>query len=353
MTVVPVYKRRLLALYWVLMSLCFMAHALLNYFNPFLFNSSIEQASVVVSIPEGSNIKQIARSLHEYKAISSPLWFVAYVSLRGWEKELKYGEYQFFKGDTPIDIAAKIQRADVVTHQITVVEGWRFKDLKAHLNKLKTITHTIKEKTDEEIAKILDIPTAFLDGAFLPNTYYYNYGESDINLLRRFRHAMQEVFKQEFNNQQTEHTAFSTWTHSVQDEYKVLSLAAIIEKEAVTTQEYKIISSVFHNRLLKNMLLQADPTVIYAAGDRYKGVIRKRHLRFKSPYNTYTTKGLPPFPIAYAGVLAIRAAINPVKSDYLYFVAKGDGREHFFNSSLKEHNKMVKRYWNIIEKRNN
>ena len=124
--------------------------------------------------------------------------------------------------------------------------------------------------------------------------------------------------------------------------HEIITLASLIEKETGVDSERKIISSVFHNRLRKNMRLQTDPTVIYAM-EKFDGNIRKRDLKIDSPYNTYRHKGLPPGPIANPGLKSIVAAISPIESDHLYFVSRQDGSHHF-SSTLIEHNRAVQKY---------
>jgi UPF0755 protein len=124
--------------------------------------------------------------------------------------------------------------------------------------------------------------------------------------------------------------------------HEIITLASLIEKETGLDSERKLISSVFHNRLRKNMRLQTDPTVIYAI-EKFDGNIRKRDLKIDSPYNTYRYKGLPPGPISSPGIKSIEAAIFPIKSNHLYFVSRQDGSHHF-SSTLVEHNQAVKKY---------
>ena len=124
--------------------------------------------------------------------------------------------------------------------------------------------------------------------------------------------------------------------------HEIITLASLIEKETGLDSERKIISSVFHNRLRKNMRLQTDTTVIYAI-EKFDGNIRKRDLKIDSPYNTYRYKGLPPGPIASPGIKSIVAAMSPIESDKLYFVSRQNG-SHYFSSTLKEHNQAVQKY---------
>jgi UPF0755 protein len=132
-------------------------------------------------------------------------------------------------------------------------------------------------------------------------------------------------------------------TIPLKSSYEALILASIVEKETGQASERPLIASVFMNRLKRSMRLQTDPTVIYGMGDRFDGNIRKRDLSADTPWNTYTREGLPPTPIAMPGMASLRAATHPTESDYLYFVARGDG-SHEFSRTLEEHNRAVAKY---------
>ncbi|MFA0677922.1 endolytic transglycosylase MltG, partial [Vibrio sp. 10N.222.51.A6] len=170
---------------------------------------------------------------------------------------------------------------------------------------------------------------------------HYTYGTTDLDLLKRAHRDLMNVVNDEWENRADK--------LPLKSPYEALILASIIEKETAVASERERVSSVFVNRLNKRMRLQTDPTVIYGMGASYKGNIRKKDLRTPTPYNTYTMSGLPPTPIAMAGKASINAALNPEKSNYLYFVASGTGG-HVFSKSLTEHNRAVRAYLKQLRK---
>jgi UPF0755 protein len=173
------------------------------------------------------------------------------------------------------------------------------------------------------------------EGRFLPETYHYTRGLTDLDVLRRTYTAMQTALE-------------AAWRKRAADvplktPYEALILASIVEKETGVAAERPQIAGVFARRLRLGMLLQTDPTVIYGLGSAFDGNLTRRHLETPTPYNTYTTAGLPPTPIALPGRDALEAAVNPAPGEALYFVAKGDGSHHF-SATLAEHNRAVARY---------
>jgi UPF0755 protein len=174
------------------------------------------------------------------------------------------------------------------------------------------------------------------EGFFLPETWSYIRGDSDLDILRRSHVAMNELLADLWASRSEDSVLVSP--------YAALILASIVEKETGVAGERAQIAGVFLRRLEKGMRLQTDPTVIYGLGDDYDGDLKRRHLRdTTNPYNTYAIKGLPPTPIALPGEAALRAVFSPDDNASLYFVAKGDG-SHAFSATLKEHEENVRRY---------
>jgi UPF0755 protein len=223
----------------------------------------------------------------------------------------------------------------VVLHQFTVVEGWRFTDLLTAVR-----AHAAVRSLDMVAADImaeLGKPGAAPEGQFLPDTYVFPKGTTDLQVLRLAHEALIERLGAAWAERSPD-TVLS-------DPYEALILASIIEKETALPSERGLISGVFQARLQRGMRLQTDPTVIYGLGDAFDGNLRRRDLARDTPYNTYTRRGLPPTPIALPGVASLQAAVNPELTGALYFVATGepDG-SHSFSATVEEHNAAVRRY---------
>jgi UPF0755 protein len=173
-----------------------------------------------------------------------------------------------------------------------------------------------------------------LEGYLYPDTYFFNKTISPEDMTRQMVRKFFSVWSKEFD---TRATQLGMTRH------QVVTLASIVEKETGAPNERPMISSVFHNRLKKHMRLQSDPTTIYGIWKRYKGNIHKRDLLESTPYNTYTVAALPVGPISNPGVEAIRAALHPAESPYLFFVSHNDGT-HEFTKTFGEHTAAVKRF---------
>ncbi|CAM3651889.1 putative aminodeoxychorismate lyase [Vibrio aerogenes CECT 7868] len=248
---------------------------------------------------------------------------------------IKAGTYQIHPGESFKVILSRFVAGDEFQFSITMIEGSRFKDWLNKLSQSPHLQHTLSGLTEPEIAEKLGISHKKLEGLFLAETYHFTDGTSDLDILQRAHVKLNQVLNQAWQNK-AEHLPLKS-------PYEALILASIIEKETSVDAERKRIASVFVNRLNKKMRLQTDPTVIYGMGDQYNGNIRKKDLRTPTPYNTYVIRGLPPTPIATVGVASLQAVMNPEKTNYLYFVASGQGG-HVFSKSLSEHNRAVRNY---------
>ncbi len=245
---------------------------------------------------------------------------------------LQVGDYSIRHGITPRELLAKLESGKVIQHRFTLVEGWSFRDLRAALANDPTLE---KKATDLDAAALMAAigrAGQHPEGRFLPETYHYTRGQSDLDLLRRAALAMDKALD-------------DAWQARAQDvpietPEQLLTLASIIEKETGKASERPEIAGVFARRLRMGMRLQTDPTVIYGMGSAYDGNIRRSDLTTDTPYNTYTRAGLPPTPIAMPGRAALFAAGQPADGDTLYFVSRGDG-SHVFSATLAEHNRAV------------
>lgn len=294
----------------------------------------IEEAQFV-TIASGTSLNRELQQLTEQKWIEDS--FVA-----GWVRrfhpelsQIKTGTYKLQPKMTLQQALALLVSGKEYQFSVTFVEGSRFQEWRDILAKNENIIHLLTGLSEFDIAQQLGIEHDKLEGLFLAETYHFTKGTSDVEILKR-AHQKLEKFLQ------------VTWEHRqdglpIQTPYEALILASIIEKETALADERERIAAVFINRLNKRMRLQTDPTVIYGMGHTYKGNIRKKDLRERTPYNTYVISGLPPTPIAMPGEASIYAALNPEQSDYLYFVASGEGG-HNFSKTLADHNRAVRAY---------
>ena len=296
---------------------------------------ALPQQPTVFLIKSGSNIKSIAQDLVRQKIIEDPWLFILLAKVKGVETRVRAGEYQIKAEMTPDDLLEKFTQGSSIQYNLTVIEGWTFRQMLAAIADDPIIEHTLEGKTNEEIMNLLGYPEQHPEGLFFPDTYRFPKGTSDVDFLRRAYQVMQKHLSREWNQRASGLPLDSS--------YDALILASIIEKETGAGFERPLISGVFIQRMKKNMRLQTDPTIIYGLGEKFDGDIRFRDLKKDTPYNTYLHAGLTPTPIALPGLGAIRAALHPAKTQALYFVSKGDGTHHF-SATLEEHNAAVKRY---------
>lgn len=286
-------------------------------------------------VPPGSSLKSIARTFAEKGLIEHPAAFVVLARVLGKAGRIKAGYYELDQAVTPYRLLNMITEGKTRLNKVTIVEGWTFAQMRADLDGREDIRHDSRNLSDGEILKAIGAQELYPEGLFFPDTYYYNIGESDLDL---FRHAYATMKKRLGEAWQGRANGLPFETP-----YQALIMASIVEKETGAADERPLIASVFINRLRIGMPLQTDPTVIYGMGKRFDGNLRKVDLQEDTPYNTYTRRGLTPTPIALPGEGAIQAVLHPADSPALYFVAKGNGR-HQFSNTLEEHNRAVLRY---------
>lgn len=250
---------------------------------------------------------------------------------------LKVGEYALDPGITPRTLLLNMRNGKVINYRITIVEGWNIRQLRAAINAATPLLHETRQLDDAALMKLLGHPGQHPEGRFLPETYVYSRGDSDVDVLKRAYEAMDKALAEVWKTRADD--------LPLKSPEEALILASIIEKETGLASERPQIAGVFARRLKLGMKLQTDPTVIYGIGSGYDGNIRRSDLLTDTPYNTYTRIGLTPTPIAMPGLDALRAAVNPAPGDALFFVALGDGSgSHVFTATLGEHNAAVARY---------
>jgi UPF0755 protein len=309
-------KRRIFTL---LILLALLVTAGLGYYvnRPMLLPAT----PLVFDLKQGSSLKSAARELHQAGLLQQDWTFVWLARLFGKSTKLKAGNYVLEHPVSLLELLETISKGEVSERQLSVIEGWTFKEFRDALNTNPDIVHDTARLSDAEILQRIGATENHPEGLFFPDTYYFAAGSNDLVIFKRARAPGLPL----------------------QSPYQALILASIVEKETGTPSDRAMIAGVFVNRLRKGMLLQTDPTVIYGLGDRFDGNLHKRDLLADTAYNTYTRAGLTPTPIALPGLAALQAALHPAQTDALYFVSRGDGSSQF-SSTLTAHNRAVDRY---------
>ncbi|WIF94502.1 endolytic transglycosylase MltG [Caminicella sporogenes] len=311
--------------------------ALLFYFNSLKGPvDKNDNKNIIINIPRGSSSSKIASILKENHLIKSKFVFKLVSKQKKADNLFKAGSYRFKKSMSMYQIIDKIISGDVYkeTVRITIPEGFELKQIvdrivnndKLNIDREKLMY--VIENGDFDFKFLKGIPKGKnrLEGFLFPDTYEFEKNITEKEIIYKMLKRFDEVFKKEYY-ERAEQLNMSV--------VEVVTLASIIEKEAKLDEERAIISSVFHNRLKKNMLLQSCATVQYALGKR-KERLTYKDLEINSPFNTYKRFGLPPMPIASPGKASIKAALYPADTDYLYFVSNGDG-SHSFSKSYSAH----------------
>jgi UPF0755 protein len=287
------------------------------------------------SLKQGSSLKSAARQMQQAGVLSGEWLFVLLARGLGKATQIKPGNYEIETPVSPLQLLDMISKGRVEQSEISIIEGWSFKQLRAAMNAESTLSHDTLGMSDAEILQRIGATEKESEGLFFPDTYNFSSGSSDLAVLKRAYQLMQRNLQESWKTRAAD--------LPLQSPYQALILASIVEKETGKANDRTMIAAVFINRLRKKMLLQTDPTVIYGMGNSFDGNLRKRDLLTDTPYNTYARAGLTPTPISLPGLAAIQAVLHPAQTNALYFVAKGDGSS-YFSSSLTEHNNAVNRY---------
>lgn len=303
----------------------------------FVLNMPIDrsQPRVDAHVNSGLGARAIANELNQQGLDVSPDFFVLAARLTGNAGHLKAGRYDLPEGISTLGLVDYLSKGQGVLSSVALVEGQTARALLAKLRAQPDLIDDLPGMDHRAIATKLGLEGASLEGWIYPDTYKYSPGSKLSELLDRAV-RLQQVELEKAWAQRDPQTPLKT-------PYDALKMASIVEKETGLASDRGKVASVFVNRLRVGMLLQTDPTVIYGVGEAFDGNLTRKHLQTDTPYNSYTRAGLPPTPISNPGKAALYAAVNPDKTPYFYFVAKGDGGS-YFSKNLNEHNNAVRKY---------
>ncbi len=297
------------------------------------------QEAKILDFPYGTTTAQMAQLLQDAGVIRSARLFQLsrYLSPSA---ALQAGEYEFDKPASTLDVFRKIARGETFYYELVVPEGNNIFDIAESIKALKVIPAEkfLAVARNPQMIADLDPQAPSLEGYLFPDTYRINRQTTAESLCRTMTHRFREMWRK---------------LNTRADVHQTVTLASMVEREAHNPEEQPVVASVFRNRLSIDMKLDCDPTTVYAAllTGTYRGKIHRSDLQSESPFNTYVHTGLPPGPIANPGLGAIKAALNPASTNYLYFVAKADGSGgHTFSSSIAQHSAAVADYKRNLQK---
>ena len=284
------------------------------------------QTAKLVEIPEGATAEDIAKTLEEKGVIKRAGWFLYLTKRHNIQGKLQAGIYEF-SGRTPLkEVIKKLVYGEVVLVRITIPEGSTIKDIAEILERKELC------RKEEFISYAMD--NKKLEGMLFPDTYLFPHKTSveaiASTMYKRFKNVFEELYGEPITDANFKKVK------------EIVTVASIVEKEAMYDSERRIIAGIIYKRLKRHIPIQSCATVVYALG-KPKARLSNSDLKVKSPYNTYTHRGLPPGPICNPGLSSLKAALNPEKTDYLYFVSMGDGK-NYFSKTYSEHLTAIKTF---------
>ena len=283
----------------------------------------------VIAVQKNATASAFVHLLSVNHMVQSPQMMLFLIRMKGLSNHLKAGFYETHVGESAYQFLLRVVDGDVYVLPFRIIEGSTLKNVAAAVENAPYLV----QQPDAYGAIAEGHPSA--EGLLLADTYHYDAGSQNIDLLMVAHHNLTRVLNEAF--------AARAPNLPYKTPYELLIAASIIEKEASIPDERRLISGVILNRLQKRMPLQMDPTVIYALGSNFQTTLTHQDLSIDSPYNTYKHYGLPPTPIAMVGKDAIDAAAHPVVTKYLYFVARGDGG-HYFSENYDDQRKAILKY---------
>lgn len=289
----------------------------------------------LLTVPAGQGFGATTAELVRAGVIDKPHRFRWVARLYGYDRNVKAGEYRLSAAMTPVQVLRQLVSGKVFLHRLTVPEGSTCRQIGALVAAagIASASRFDKLARDQAFVHQLGLPGKTFEGYLFPDTYFFPKGASAREIIKTMVRKFQSVITPRWR------ARAAKLKMSIE---QVTTLASMIEKETGLPAERALVSSVFHNRLKRGMRLASDPTVIYGLS-HFNGDLTRADLKTKTPYNTYLIKGLPPGPIANPGRAALKAALYPKHTDYLYFVAKGNG-SHQFSTNLAAHDLAVRKY---------
>ena len=290
---------------------------------------------VLITVAKGESLSRVLARAEDNHWLIGSSWVGVFARWQGLDEQIQAGEFALNAPLTAGELIEKLAAGEVVQRSVTLPEGITLAEAVKILHREPTLIRTPPDDLSAALLAMTGREDS-AEGFFLPETWSYTRGDSDLDILQRSYLALNGLLTALWESR-PEGLMLSS-------PYAALTLASIVEKETGVAGERRQIAGVFLRRLERGMRLQTDPTVIYGLGDDYDGDLKRRHLRdTKNPYNTYAIHGLPPTPVALPGEAALRAVFAPADGEELYFVAKGDG-SHAFSATLEEHEDNVRRY---------
>ena len=302
------------------------------YINlPFIFLKN----NTCIFIHKQESFYELTQEMTKKTRHVSPVALKIYARLTRLDRHLEAGEYCFTDRDSILSMMKKIGRANRELHKFTLVDGWTYQEMIRHLAAAPSLSDIEILNNQKAISAALQLSENGLEGQFYPDTYYYAYPDTALEILQQAHQLMEQRVLALYQDPQT--------YQFFKSPYELLIAASIIQKESSNPVEQALIAGVIVNRIKQHMKLQMDPTVIYGLSENHYDALNKQDLKRDTPYNSYLHMGLPPTPICMPGETALYAAAHPQETEFLYYVSKKDGT-HQFSKTLKEQTEAIKKY---------